>query len=109
MKQFVYPAVYYADSENNTSTLLLPDVDILATDDTVENAFVRAKSHLLSFIDWSIKFGGAIADPTSFKETMVLNPRKDILLIDVESNAQKIDRNALDRATTNLINSLFED
>lgn len=109
MERFIYSAIYYADNENNTSTLLLPDVDVIASSDTVENAFISAKEHLLTYIEWSIKFGGQIMPATSFKDTTVLNPRKNILLVDAQTDAKKIDRDALDKATTLFMNSLFED
>lgn len=99
MKQFIYPAIYYADNENETSTLLLPDPDIIASSDTVENAFISAKDHLQSYVDWSIKFGGEISEATSFKDTAALNPKRDVLLVDVTSNAKAIDRTI---ATNNL-------
>ena len=99
MKQFIYPAIYYADNENETSTLLLPDPDIIASSDTVENAFISAKDHLQSYVDWSIKFGGEISEATSFKDTAALNPKRDILLVDVTSSAKAIDRTI---ATNNL-------
>jgi len=108
MKRYIYPAIYYADNDNFTSVLLLPDVDIIASDNTVENAFISAKNHLQSYVDWSIKFGGAISEPTSFKETCSLNPKKDVLLIDVESTAKEIDKKAADDYMRNVFNTFFE-
>ena len=96
MKQFIYPALYYADDENETSTLLIDDLDIIASSDTVENAYLSAKDHLQNFVDWSIKFGGVINPATSFKETCALNPKRDVLLVDVNSDAAPVDKNVIE-------------
>ena len=91
MKQFVYPAVCYKDYENETTTLLLPDTDILTSGANVEEAFLGAKDYLKTFVDCSIKFGGTIPEATSFDDTMRLNPRKSVLLIDAESRLHEAD------------------
>ena len=109
MKQFIYPAIYYADNENETSTLLLPDPDIIASSDTVENAFISAKDHLQSYVDWSIKFGGEISEATSFKDTAALNPKRDVLLVDVTSNAKAIDKEKFENEGKLFIETFFED
>ncbi|MBO4570208.1 MAG: hypothetical protein J5689_03245 [Clostridia bacterium] len=96
MKQFIYPALYYADDENETSTLLIDDLDIISSSDTVENAYLSAKDHLQNFVDWSIKYGGVINPATSFKETCALNPKRDVLLVDVNSDAVPVDKNSLE-------------
>ena len=108
MKQFIYPALYYADDENETSTLLIDDLDIIASSDTVENAYLSAKVHLQNFVDWSIKFGGVINPATSFKETCALNPKRDVLLVDVNSEAVPVDKNDLNNAMGQLYGLLTE-
>ena len=109
MKQFIYPAICYKDDEDDSITLLLPDIDVIASGLTCEDAFVSAKGHLKSFVEWSVKFGGAIDDATSFKDICAQNPKKDVLLIDAETNAKKINRDALDNVTTSFMSSLYED
>ena len=91
MKQFVYPAVCYKDYENETTTLLLPDTDILTSGANVEEAFFGSKEYIKTFVDCSLKFAGTIPEATSFDDTMRLNPRKSVLLIDAESRLREAD------------------
>lgn len=109
MKQFIYPAICYKDEEFETITLLLPDIDVISSGATCEDAFVSAKAHLKSFVEFSLKFGGELDEPTKFKDVCAQNPKKDVLLIDTETNAKKINRDALDAVTTNFLSSLYED
>ena len=109
MKQFIYPAICYKDEEEDSITLLLPDIDVIASGATCEDAFLSAKSHLKSFVEWSVKFGGAIDSPTTFKDVSAQNPKKDILLIDAETNAVKLDRDKLDSVAMQVVSQLFED
>ena len=108
MKQFIYPALYYADDENETSTLLIDDLDIISSSDTVENAYLSAKDHLQNFVDWSIKYGGVINPATSFKETCALNPKRDVLLVDVNSDAVPVNRDDLNGDFGQVFNLLTE-
>ena len=109
MKQFIYPAVCYKDDEDESITLLLPDIDVISSGATCEDAFISAKGHLKSFVEFSVKFGGAIDGATSFKDVCAQNPKKDVLLVDAETDEKKINRDALDTITTSFMNSLFED
>lgn len=108
MKQFAYPAVCYADNENETMTLLLPDTDIIASGDNVEEAFWSAKSHLKSYVDWAIKFGDEVPTATTFGDTEKLNPKKAVLLIDAESSAQKADFEAAQQRFQNILSDYFD-
>lgn len=108
MKQFAYPAICYKDIENETTTLLLPDTDIIASGDDVEKAFWSAKAYLKSFIDWSIKLDAEIPEPTSFDKIVRENPRKSILLVDIESRAKKADVLKAEQKFQNFIQEFFE-
>lgn len=108
MKQFAYPAICYKDVENETITLLLPDADIIASGDNVEDAFWSAKSHLKSYIDWSIKFDTELPTASNFEEVARTNSRKSVLLVDAESNAKKVDMVQAEQSFNNFIHDFFE-
>lgn len=109
MKQFIYPAICYKDDEDESITLLLPDIDVISSGLTCEDAFISAKGHLKSFVEFSLKFGAAIDDATSFKDICAQNPKKDVLLVDAETDAKKIDRQKLDNVAMDVVSQLFED
>ncbi|MBQ7452985.1 MAG: hypothetical protein IJS68_01815 [Clostridia bacterium] len=108
MKQFVYPAVCYKDDEFDTISLLLPDVDIVASGATCEDAFISAKSYLKSYIDWSVKLEGDLPEATSFEDTVKLNPKRSVLLVDATSNAVKADVMSAEQKLKNIMAKYFD-
>lgn len=108
MKQFAYPAICYYDADNETTTLLLPDTDIIASGENVEEAFWSAKNYLKSFIDWSIKFDAEIPQPTKYSEIVKANSRKSVLLIDTESKAKLADIEKAEQKFQGFIHDFFE-
>lgn len=108
MKQFAYSAVCYADIENETKTLLLPDLDIIASGSDVEDAFWSAKKHLESFVDLSIKFGDEILPASTFEEIARLNPKKAVILVDAKTDAELADVEAAEQRFQNFLRDYFE-
>ncbi len=108
MKQFVYPAICYNDVENETITLLLPDTDIVASGADVEEAFWAAKDYLKSFVDWSIKFDADIPTASTFAQTAKLNPKKAVLLVDVESKSKKADAVKAEQKFQSFVQEFFD-
>ena len=47
MKNCVYPLVVYADKEENCYVGLFPDLDIVATGDTIEETYISQNYYLI--------------------------------------------------------------
>ena len=70
MKNLVYPAVLFKDDESGTNTgaytIMIEDLGIVTDGETVEDAYIRAKSQLNALVDCAIKFDCDIEAPTDF-------------------------------------------
>ena len=85
MSEYVYPAIIYPDSEGRGFTLSVPDVNIVTEGETVEEAFLRAKDFLASYIEVCNELDSDIEGSTSFAETAKKNPKRIILLVDADN------------------------
>lgn len=83
MKKYVYPVIVFEVSEKNY-TVLFPDLDIVASGDTIEEAYLEAEDFLKSYLDFAEKMNSKIASPTTFLDTEKLNPKRVVLLADAE-------------------------
>ena len=81
MKDYVYPAVIYPDSEGRGYTISLPDVNIVTEGVTVEDAFLRAKDFLSNYIEVCGVLDAEIDDATPFVDTVKKNPKHVIILV----------------------------
>lgn len=88
MKNCVYPLVVYADKEENCYVGLFPDLDITASGDTIEETFLSAIENLQMFLDFATKMESDISSPSTYIETVGLNPKRVVLLtmVTVQSN-----------------------
>ena len=84
MKKFVYPAVLFADDKKNTKTILFPDLDIVATANSVERAFLEAGDFLKSYLEFAIKMESRVVPASTFDEVKMMNPKRIVLLVSAE-------------------------
>ena len=83
MAQFVFPAVLYKDEEGNGFTIVLHDIDVFTEGQTVEEAFLRAKSYLLTYCRCALDYNGEIPEATPYVKVSVRD-NNIVLLVDTE-------------------------
>lgn len=86
MKKYVYPVILFEDAEKKYYTVLFPDLDIVASGETVEDAFLEAEDFLQSFLEFAEKMNSKIASPTPYVETEKMNPKRIVLLADAQTS-----------------------
>ena len=80
MKKYVYPVILFVDTENKDYTLLFPDLDIVASGETVEEAYLEAESYLEAYLEFASKMQSEVNHASTFIETEKMNPKREILL-----------------------------
>jgi len=86
MEKYVYPVILFNSEEEKSYTVLIPDLDIVASGDTVESAFLSAEDYLETFLDFAGKMGTVVSSATSFEDTQKMNPKRIVLLVDAPKN-----------------------
>ena len=88
MKRYIYPMVLFTD-ENDLYTALYPDLNLLASGYSIEDAYARAKDYLNFYIVSALKFESGIVANSSYAEIQALNPKKIVLLgsVDIEEDS----------------------
>ena len=84
MAKFVYPAIFYYDSEYNNYAVAMPDVNIYTDGDTMEDAYKNAQDFLLSYINCCQKLGVKPDAPTEFNEVVNSHKNDTVMLVSVE-------------------------
>ena len=87
MKQLVYPAVLYRDSENDAFTIAIHDLGIVADGKTVEDAYFVAQEHLTAMFECASKLGCEIDMPSPFIKVWKENKPKENIVILVDALA----------------------
>ena len=87
MKKYVYPVLVFETSEKSY-TILFPDLDIVASGETVEEAYLEAEDFLKSYLEFAEKLESKITSPTSYVDTEKLNPKRTVLLADAEVSGE---------------------
>ena len=87
MKKYAYPVILFYSEEEKNYTVLIPDLDIVASGETVEKAYLSAEDYLETFLDFAEKMESPI---TTFDDTQRVNPKRIILLVDAETEGGKI-------------------
>lgn len=85
MKKYVYPVILFEVGEDNHYTVLFPDLDIVASGDTVEEAYLEAEDYLKSYLEFAEKMQSKISNPSTYADTVKLNPKRVVLLSDAET------------------------
>lgn len=90
MQQFVFPAVLYKDKENKGYTIILHDISVCTEGETVEDAFLRAKSFLETYCKCALEYNGTIEKATKF-EDVEADKENIVLLVDAEVDSEAVD------------------
>lgn len=88
MKRYVYPMVIFSD-EDDLYTALYPDLNLVASGYSIEEAYMRALDFLSFYLESSLKYDAKIVNNSSYVEIQALNPKKIVLLgsADVEEDS----------------------
>ncbi len=90
MKNCVYPMVVYADKEEDCYVAIFPDLDIVASGETVEKAYQSATENLQIFLEFASKMDSDVSSPSTYVETVGLNPKRVVLLALVHVENDKL-------------------
>ena len=90
MKNCIYPLVIYADIKENNYFGLFPDLDLSASGDTIEDTYKSAIENLEMYLQMATKLDSELSSPSTYVETVGLNPKRVVLLAMV-----KVDENAI--------------
>ena len=90
MKRFVYPMVVFEDKDAGEYTVLFPDLDIVTSGNTVEEAYLKGRDYLESYISMAIKFESDLSNPCTYTEAKGMNPKRIVLLADSKVENQNI-------------------
>ena len=84
MAKFVYPAIFYYDSDYNNYAVAMPDVNIYTDGDTMEEAYKNAQDFLLSYLDCCQKLNQMPESPTEFSQVVEKHKTDTVMLVSVE-------------------------
>lgn len=86
MAHFVYPAIFYYDSDYQNYAVALPDVNIYTDGDTMEEAYKNAQEFLLSYLDCCEKLETAPETPSEFSVVASKHTAKNesVMLVSVD-------------------------
>ena len=110
MEKYVYPMVLFTNKEGQGYTVLYPDLDIVTSGDTVEEAYLRATEYLQSFLEIAKKFESTVSDASTYDEAKGLNPKRIVLLSDAEIDSANLVLTAKEKKYNNFMKKfLYED
>ncbi len=110
MEKFVYPMVLFTNSDGQGYTVLYPDLDIVTSGDTVEEAYLRAKDYLQSFLEIATKFESTLSDASTYEEARGLNPKRIVLLSDANLESSSLVLTRKEKEYNNFMKKfLYED
>lgn len=84
MKKYVYPVILFTDAEEKSYTVLFPDLDIVSSGETVEEAYLEAEDFLKAYLEFAGKMESEITAPSTYADTEKLNPKRTVLLADAQ-------------------------
>jgi len=84
MKKYVYPVILFSSADDKSYTVLFPDLDVVASGETVEEAYLEAEDYLKAYLEFAGKMQSQIASPSTYIETEKMNPKRIVLLADAE-------------------------
>ncbi len=83
--EFIFPAAFYKDEENDNYIVAFDDVKIFCQGKTIEEAFYVARKYLKDFCKLSLKMFGEVQEkPRTFVESLSIHRDEIVLLIDAE-------------------------
>ncbi len=85
---FIFPAVFYKDEENDDYLVAFEDVRIYCEGKTIEDAFFTARRYLRDFCKLSLKMFGEVREkPRTYFEARQNHKNEVVLLVDAEVKA----------------------
>ncbi len=84
---FIYPALFIKDVEEDTYIVAFDDIAVFCSEDTVEKAFLSAKNLLKQYIKLSYEeYGEVLEKPRTYEESVAFHKKGKgfVLLIDAE-------------------------
>lgn len=104
MAHFVYPAVFYYDSEYQNYAVAFPDVNIYTDGDTMEDAYKNAQEYLLSYLDCCEQLGKNPEQPSDFASVSGAhkNANESVMLVAVDFKSDK-------KVPLQKVDDIFED
>lgn len=85
---FIFPAVFYKDEENDDYLVAFEDVRIYCEGKTIEDAFFTARRYLRDFCKLSLKMFGEVREkPRTYLEVKQNHKKDVVLLVDAEVKA----------------------
>lgn len=108
MKRFVYPMVIFENKNDKEFTVLFPDLDIVTTGNTVEEAYIKGRDYLASYLDMATKFDAYIATPSTYEEAEGMNPKRIVLLADSTIEEENISLSAEEASYKTMIRNIID-
>ncbi len=90
MKNCVYPFVVYADKDEGCYVGLFPDLDITASGNTIEETYISAMENIKMFLEFANKMESELSQPSTYIETVGMNPKRVVLLTLVEIDVDNL-------------------
>lgn len=90
MKKYVYPVILFYSEEEKSYTVLVPDLNIVSSGDTVEEAYLSAEDYLKTYLDFAEKMESPITPSTTYDNAVKKNPKRIVLLVSAETNKEKM-------------------
>ncbi len=84
---FIYPALFIKDPEENTYIVAFDDIAVFCSDSTVEGAFLAAKKLLKDYVKLSFEeYGEVLEKPRTYEQSVEFHKKGKgfVLLVDVE-------------------------
>lgn len=82
---YIFPAVFYRDDENDNYVVAFDDVRIYCQGKSIEEAFFVARKYLKEFCKLSIKMYGEVQEKArTYLESKSNHKKEIVLLVDAE-------------------------
>lgn len=108
MKRFVYPMVIFENKNDEEFTVLFPDLDIVTSGNTVEEAYVKGKDYLDAYLDMATKFEADISVPSTYQEAEGMNPKRIVLLADSKVDGENMSLSAQEASYKTMIKNIID-
>ena len=86
MKKYTYPAVLYFDDKEDEYIIVMFDLGIVTTGETVEKAHENARNTLDSYLECAFAFDCEIPSPSSFEVVAQSHPKDICVLVESTLN-----------------------
>ncbi|NCB48106.1 MAG: hypothetical protein EOM55_00525 [Clostridia bacterium] len=91
--EYIFPATFYKDEENDNFIVAFDDLRLFCQGKTVEEAFFIARKYLKDYCKLSLKMYGEVLErPRTFIEARAQHKKDIVMLVDAEvkNNIKKI-------------------